>query len=149
MNGAHRGEPRSRRRGRRGGVNWSRHGDTGSERLIVGHLNVQSLKPKLPDLRNDIYSTYGFDILALSETWLAPNIPDRLLTVSGYKLYRSDRPDGMNLPKGRGGVALLVRNSVKCELLPRPDIGIAASQLEIVWILVHLDNNRSALIASV
>ena len=145
---ARRGAPRSRRRGRRGGVNWGRHGDTGVERLIIGHLNVQSLKPKLPDLRTDIHSTYGFDILALAETWLTPNIPDRLLTVSGYSLYRSDRPDELNLPKGKGGVALLVRDCLKSEQLPRPDTEAAASQLEIVWVLVHLAKNRTVLIAS-
>ena len=147
--GAHRDAPRSRRRrGRRGGVNWSRHGDSGTERLIIGHLNVQSLKPKLLDLRNDIHATYGLDVLALNETWLTPNIPDRMLTVNGYKLYRGDRPDKLSLPKGKGGVALLVRSGLKSELLTNPDVGIVASHLEIIWVLVHLGKNRSVLIAS-
>ena len=148
--GAHRGAPRSRRRGRRGGVNWSRHGDSGTERLILGHLNVQSLKPKLPDLRADIQTTYGFDILALSETWLAPNIPDRLVIVSGYTLYRGDRPDELNLPKGRGGVALLVRSGLRSERLPKPDTGVGDIFVcYILWVLVHLGKNRTVLIASV
>ena len=59
-----RGGGATRRRGRRGGVNWSRHGDTGRNHYIIGHLNIQSLKSKLPDLRNTIDGTYGFDILS-------------------------------------------------------------------------------------
>ena len=114
----------------------------------MGHLNVQSLKPKLPDLRADIHSTYGFDVLALSETWLAPNIPDRLVRVDGYKLYRGDRPDELNLPKGRGGVAVLVRDGLKSECLPRPDTATETSQLEIIWTKVNLENSRTVLIAS-
>ena len=52
--GTRRGK-RSRRRGCRGGVNWRRHGDIGDKDLIIGQLNVQSIKPKLPDLRYDIH----------------------------------------------------------------------------------------------
>ena len=90
------GRGASRRRGRRGGVDWRRYG--GTNRLIIGHLNIQSYKPKLPELRNDIDSVYGFDILALSEVWLTPNVPDRLVSVKGYQLFRQDRPDKLNLP---------------------------------------------------
>ena len=143
-----RGASRRGRR-RRGGVNWGRHGDTGDDRLIIGQLNIQSLKPKLPDLRNDIYQTYSFDILALSELWLQPNIPDRLLTIDGYSLYRRDRPDSLKLPKGKGGVAVLVRNTLRSELLPTPVTGINDSNLEIIWVRVRLGKGRSVLVASV
>ena len=71
-----------------------------------------------------------------------------MLTVNGYKLYRGDRPDKLSLPKGKGGVALLVRSGLKSELLTNPDVGIVASHLEIIWVLVHLGKNRSVLIAS-
>ena len=37
------GRAEARRRGRRGGVSWSRHGDADNERLIVGHLNVYTV----------------------------------------------------------------------------------------------------------
>lgn len=114
------GRGASRRRGRRGGANWRRHGDTESHQLIIGQLNIQSYKPKLPDLRQDIDGVYGFDVLALCETWLTPNVPDRLIGVSGYKLFRGDRPTRLSLPKGKGGVAVLVRDSLSCELLPTP-----------------------------
>ena len=142
------GRGTSRRRGSRGGVNWRRHGDTGAQQLIIGQLNIQSYKPKIHDLRNDIRDVYGFDVLALCETWLTPSVPDRLMGVEGYKLYRRDRPANIGLPKGRGGVAVLVRDSLSCELLPTPVTGIANSNLEIVWILVRPSKHRSMLMAS-
>ena len=85
---------------------------------------------------------------ALTETWLTPNVPDRLLTVSGYRLHRADRPDELGLSRGKGGVALLVRDSLRSEQLPRPDVGSVASVLEIVWVLVHLGQNRTVLVAA-
>ena len=142
------GRGAARRRGRRGGANWRRHGGTGADQLIVGHLNVQSYKPKLPDMRHDIHEVYGFDILAICETWLTPNVPDRLLGVSGYRLYRRDRPAELGLPRGRGGVAVLVRDSLSCELLPTPATGVVGSNLEIVWVLVHPDKHQPVLVAS-
>ena len=138
----------SRRRGRRGGANWRRHGETSADQFIIGHLNIQSMKPKMPDLCSDIHRTYGFDVMALAETWLTPNVPDRLLTVSGYKLYRSDRPSGSHLPKGKGGVAVLVRDCYKCEQLKTPFTGDANSNLEIVWVLIHVSKHQSLLVAS-
>ena len=128
-------------------MNWRRHGDTGSD-LIIGHLNIQSYKSKLPDLRSDISEVYGFDILALCETWVAPNVPVRLLSVGGYRLHRRDRPDEMSLPRGKGGVAVLVRDDLNSELIPTPVTGVAGSNLEIMWVLVRTGNNQSLLVAS-
>ena len=140
-----RGAPR--RRGQRGGVNWRRHGNTGSD-LLIGHLNIQSYKPKLPDIRHDIQQVYGFHVLSLCETWLTPNVPDRLLSVSGYKLYRRDRPAELKLPRGKGGVAVLVREEFSSELIPTPVTGVANSNLEILWVRVHTGRNQSLLVAS-
>ena len=121
----------SRRRGQRGGVNWRRHGNTGSD-LLIGHLNIQSYKPKLPDIRHDIQQVYGFQVLSLCETWLTPNVPARLLSVSGYTLYRRDRPAKHKLPRGKGGVAVLVREELSSELIQTPVTGVANSNLEIL-----------------
>ena len=111
-------------------MNWRRHGDVTTDQIIIGHLNVQSLKPKLPDVRNDIHHVYGFDVLMLAETWLSANVPNRLLTVSGYKMFRCDRPASSRQPKGRGGVAVLVRDHLRCEKLVTPHTGVANSNLE-------------------
>ena len=143
-----RAEAAGARPGSRSGANWRRHGDTGTDQLIIGHLNIQSYKPKLHDLRNDIHDTYGFDVLALCETWLTPPVPDRLIGVNGYKLHRRDRPAGSSLPRGKGGVAVLVRDSLTCELPPTPVTGVTNPNLEIVWVLVRTSKHRAVLVAS-
>ena len=77
---------------------------------------------------------YGFHVLGISETWLNDHIPDRLLNISGYKLYRSDRPKNSKLPVGHGGVAILARESVSVSVLPRPVTESQChSNLEIIW----------------
>ena len=87
-----------RRRGRRGGANWRRHSDVRSDDIIIGHLSMQSYKPKLPEVRCELQPLYGFDVLAMCETWLTTNVPDRLISVNGYHLFRHDRPVSMSLP---------------------------------------------------
>ena len=73
---------------------------------MIGQLNVQSLKPKLPELRLELSTMSDYDILAINETWLTSYVPTRLLTVSGYQLHRCDRPCTSRLAKGHGGVSL-------------------------------------------
>ena len=102
---------RSRRRGRRGGARWRRPGaGLRPGQLLIGEINVQSLKPHLPDLR---LAVHQYDVVALCETWLSPNVPQRLITVDGYKLFRRDRPVTSRLPRGRGGVAVLARQCLR------------------------------------
>ena len=105
-------------------------------------------QPKLIDLRHDLSHVHDFHLLALSETWLAPNIPNRLLTIDGYTLYRCDRPKTSRLPKGYGGVALLARDDISVEVLNRPTTGTSASNIEIIWALVRLDKHKRLLFAS-
>ena len=51
---------------------------------------IQSLKPKLPELRIDLCEVHRLDLLALSETWLTDSIPSRHLKIDGYTLHRHD-----------------------------------------------------------
>ena len=67
---------RSRYGGCRGGVSWARHGDRQPNDLLIGQLNIQSLKPKLADLRHDLSELHRFDVLALCETWTTPSVAD-------------------------------------------------------------------------
>ena len=34
----------------------------------------------------------SFDILAISETWLSDKIPNELVNIPGFNVYRKDRP---------------------------------------------------------
>ena len=104
--------------------------------------------PKLPDIRHDLHTVHDFDAFAICETWLQPRVPDRLLTVSGYKLYRRDRPAESRLARGHGGVAVLIRDHLSGEVLQSPATGIMDSNLEIIWVLVRAWKHQPLLIAS-
>ena len=68
---------------------------------------MQSLLPKLDDLRATA-SLIRPDLLLLTETWLNRTVPDSLLNIPGYVLFRHDRPP----PRRGGGVAIYVRNDI-------------------------------------
>ena len=135
------GKKRVRQRRKRGGRNWRRHGDNPANSLLIGQLNAQSLKPKIADIRTDL-SDYQFDVLVLCETWLSPNVPNRLLNIDGYRLYRCDRPNTRGLAKGRGGVAMLIRDSYRVEVLKSPVTGVSNSNLEVLWAKVYIGKSR-------
>ena len=117
--------------------------------MKIGHLNIESLKPKVPDLRTDITDLYGFHVLGLAETWPTANVPSRLLYIPGYKLYRADRPPNSRLPAGHGGVAILVSDTLEVTILPRPSTETQQqSNLEIIWAKVRKGNERQFIFAS-
>ena len=88
-------------------------------------------------------------MLALCETWLKPNVPNRLLNIDGYKIYRCDRSEARGLAKGRGGVALLIRDGYRVEVLKTPVTGAHSSNLEVLWTKVSIGKCRAMLCASV
>jgi len=67
------------------------------------HLNVRSLLGKLDFVRIWASSTDA-DVIVLSETWLNTTILASDISLKGYNVYRTDRPN-----KG-GGVAIYVKN---------------------------------------
>ena len=52
------------------------------------------------------------DIAAITETWLKESIPDTIVNVEGYQLFRRDRKH-----KEHGGVCLYIGNHIQCEIL--------------------------------
>ena len=126
---------RSRRRGSRGGRIWRAGVRPGQ--LYIAQLNVQSLKPKLLELRHDL-ARHNYDVIVLCETWLKPATPDRLIPVPGYQLLRRDRADG----RGYGGVAVLVKEGTAAAVLDGPDRATADSRLESLWVRIGAGPQR-------
>ena len=130
---------RSRRRGHRGGARWRWPGaGLRSGELLICEINVQSLKPHLPDFRLVVDQ---YDVVALCETWLSPHVTQRLLTVDGYQLFRCDRPVTSGLPRGRGGVAVLARQCLSVQVIDVPVMG-GASNSETIWTTVGNSTSR-------
>ena len=61
------------------------------QNFSVVHYNVQSLIAKVDQLQMELSH---FDVIALSETWLSPDIKDDKVFFQNYqKPFRKDRPD--------------------------------------------------------
>ena len=57
--------------------------------LIIGHLNINSVRNKFSSLQQTVLSKT--DILLLSETKIDDSFPDSQFFVEGFKMYRKDR----------------------------------------------------------
>jgi Reverse transcriptase (RNA-dependent DNA polymerase) len=82
--------------------------------LKITHINAQSLVDA--DHFSEFQTLFGdskFDVIAISETFLKPTIPDSFIELPGYTVYRNDRK-----VKRGGGVAVYVRESLKSKILP-------------------------------
>ncbi|KAF0299344.1 hypothetical protein FJT64_027870 [Amphibalanus amphitrite] len=98
------------------------------------------MKPHLLELRYDI-EQHGFDSISLSETWLKPATPNRLIPVPGYRILRNDRPDG----RGYGGVAVLVRDALDVTVIDSPDCQTEGSKLETLWVQIRVGKRKAML----
>ena len=104
--------------------------------------NVQSLLPKLPDMRAEMQQNSP-DVFCITETNLKPTVPDRMLQIPGYRLFRQDRVAGRK--KSGGGVAIYISEEFHAEKVTSvPAAG--ASHLESIWIKASLSKRRATLI---
>ena len=95
---------------------------------IFCHLNVQSLLPKMDELRAVLNDTKRPVILGVSETWLNSTVLDAEISISKYNTYRKDR-DGR-------GVDVMVYVPDRCRCRQRPDL--EEEEVEIVWLEPHM-----------
>ena len=77
----------------------------------VLYFNARSLKNKVDELSSRCH-LQNPDIIAITETWLEPLIPDSFVRISGYNLVRCDRN------ANGGGVALYIKSSIVFDLIP-------------------------------
>ena len=76
--------PSARKRGSRGARHREGRGrPTGGAGLIIGVLNIQSIKPKILELAHQLHCG-KYDLMCLTETWLKKYTPSRLLVLPGY-----------------------------------------------------------------
>ena len=131
--------PSAKRRGSRGARHraWSGCRPAAGAGLIIGVLNIQSIKPKLLELTDQLHRG-KYDLMCLAETWLKTSTPNRLLVLPGYQLHRADRPDN----RGYGGVALAVRHGISASSIKMPPTTVPGSRLESLWTLVRVGQRR-------
>ncbi|XP_075159066.1 uncharacterized protein LOC142232218 [Haematobia irritans] len=84
--------------------------------LKICHINSQSLLNKIDEFKY-VFEDSGMDIICISETWLYSSIPDGLVNLNGYTVFRSDREI-----RG-GGVAIFARDYLKGRFKLRSAVG--------------------------
>ena len=82
--------------------------------LKIAHLNIQSISSKIDEFSDWIIREH-VDIMSINESWLSAGTP---LNISSYKVIRKDRASGQT----RGGVCLLVHNSLNYKELATPSV---------------------------
>ena len=60
-----------------------------SKNLIMGHLNINSLRNKFESIKPII--SPNFDIFLVSETKLDESFPNNQFSISGYRMFRQDK----------------------------------------------------------
>ena len=87
--------------------------------LSVCHWNLNSISAhnfsKLTQLKAYI-STYKYDFICLSETYLDSSIPNNLIDIEGYNIVRADHPNNIK----RGGVCIYYKESLPVRVINLP-----------------------------
>ena len=79
-------------------------------RLVIGQLNINSIKGKF-DMLKEVIKNY-IDILIINESKLDESFPQHQFCIEGYKIpYRKD------CTKNSGGVLIFVREDLRCKEL--------------------------------
>lgn len=95
-------------------------------KFSVFHCNVRSLRRNLNNLVTYIARLdFGFDIIALSETWLKA---DETFSMQGFRLLSQPR----NSRARGGGVALFIRDNNACNVLL--DASVTNATIETLFI---------------
>ncbi|MCG7881047.1 MAG: hypothetical protein JAY96_05605 [Candidatus Thiodiazotropha endolucinida] len=93
----------------------------------VVHYNIQSLLNKVDQLQVEFSH---FDVVALSETWLSPNVSDDDIMFQNFqKPFRKDR-----MINNYGGVIVYVKENIACKR--RHDLEI--DRIECIWLEITL-----------
>lgn len=114
--------------------------DPRTKNLRIAHLNVCSLRNKIPDIHLFL-TLYKIHVLALTETHLGTRIKDSELKIDNYKLYRCDRKHN-NSNWYRGGVALYVQDHIPV----KRHVFSNLSNIEIIWADIYLPHTKPVLI---
>ena len=75
--------------------------------LKAGFLNINSIRPRLDNLRLFLAENPSYHFFGIAESWLGPIVDDSLIRIKGYSVIRQDRNTN------GGGIVLYVRDDFK------------------------------------
>ena len=86
--------------------------------------NVRAIGNKIDEIQQ-VAELNSVGAICVTETWLAPTIPDSNITIPGFNLFRKDRIDTLG-----GGVCIYLKSTIPCKYLEYCDqIGV-----ESIWL---------------
>lgn len=89
-------------------------------RRSIYYQNVRWLRSKTEDLRL-ASSSFGYDVIALTETNLIPEILDgELFNTNNYSVYRCDRSERNSSCSSGGGASIAVKSAMVSEVVSVP-----------------------------
>ena len=109
------------------------------------HLNIRSLWKN----QHEFFLQFkGFDIIALSETWLHYNIPNCLIEESGYSIIRQDRSCEIQTKvKSKGGGLIFYVKNCYSEYITKLDNTTPTSlDLEHMWLSIDIPFRRKIML---
>ena len=111
---------------------------TFSDSLIIYYQNARSLKNKLDQLSNNIHLlTVSPHIIIITETWLSDFIPDSLIQLKGYDIFRLDRNPLNSIYQRGGGVLIAVKPYFKAK-----SCSISHSSCEHIFVSLSFSHNK-------
>ena len=120
-----------------------------TRQLSVLHFNARSLLAKKSELA-DVVSSSKPDVIAVTETWLSPTVPDGALLLPDFdSIVRADRTSShasnasiaSSTKRRGGGVLLLLRNSIQYSI--RDDL---RTWSESIWVEIQLRSSSPLIV---
>ena len=88
--------------------------------------NVMSLVPKIDELAQ-VLKNNNADLVFITEIWLKDKIPDDVIQINDFKLFRRDRKE-----REHGGVCLYINSTYDVTVLDIPN----ENDCEVLWALI-------------
>ena len=101
------------------------------------HWNCHSLFPKYEEIVH-ILKNGSAEVNIFTESWNTSSIPDNMLEIDGYTLFRQDR-HGTDKKRG-GGIIVYAKTSKNIKI--HPDKSLCCNDLEMIVIQMSLTNVR-------
>lgn len=115
--------------------------------LLVTHLNVRSLRRKIPEVISTL-SSQKFHVLSISETWLTPDLQDTIVVFENYNFYRQDRKATPHNVKG-GGLAVYVSTKYQTNPEKYRHLNISTPAIESQVLFITTRNRKSFVLANI
>ncbi len=113
--------------------------------ISLAHINIRSLFGKLEDI-SSILTRGNICIMGTSETWLNSSVPNSMINIPHYDLYRFDR--NRNSGKQTGG-GVCIYTHTKYNIIARDELSTCTPDIETVWVQLALKDTRPTYIACV